>query len=136
MPSQRFPGTPSRPPQLWPWRQISIVELRQGLAVERERYGGDFFSAPLVAPHSQYFTFSTPYRPPAFQRLAFEAFRSFWRPKAPPNQRSHNHSSHRAHAQHGDPTTHYSMQQMNGNCVIDETAAMLLLGECYNQEER
>jgi len=28
-----------------------------------------------------------------------------------------------------------SMQQINGDCVIDEAVAMLLLGEWYNQEE-
>ena len=38
--------------------------------------------------------------------MAFETFRSIWRPKAPPDQRSHNHSSHRAHGQHRGPTTH------------------------------
>src|ERR1700722_1766971 len=123
-------------PQLWPWKQIPLVGLHQGPATGLERHGGDFFSAHMVAPQSQRYTFQPLIDPLAFQRLAFEAFRSFWRPKAPPDQRSPNHSSHRAHGQHRGPTTHFSMQQMNGNCVIDKTAAMLLLGECYNREER
>src|SRR5271168_4544687 len=104
--------------------------MAQGLTIGRECHGGDFFSAPVIAPQSQHYTFQPLIDPLLFNDWRWRRFEAFSaRKPLQIRDRTTIHPTKQTASIAVRPLI--SMQQMNGKCVIDETAAMLLLGEWY-----
>src|SRR5271168_1560491 len=82
--------------------------MAQGLTIGRECHGGDFFSAPVIAPQSQHYTFQPLIEPLLFNDWRWRRFEAFSARKPLQIRDHNNHSSHQAHGQHRGPTTHFN----------------------------